>query len=150
MKKNNTAFAWVRSISLVLAAVFMLSMAMDIPYVNTMEVQAAKTYNKSQVKKKAKSIVKKQVKSSDSAKTKLKKLFKYTEKKWSYARDYKKVTKNNWTTYAYEMLKGKSGGCYHWAAGFAALARQALGSKYTVRIAVGKTKGFGNSKQKHA
>ncbi len=138
MKKKNTAFAWVRSISLVLAAVFMLSMAMDIPYVNTMEVQAATS--KSKVEKKASSVIKKaKVKSKDSKKNQLQTAYKYVEKKWKYKRTTtKKVKKSTWTTYAYDMMNDKKGTCWNWAAGYAAIAKEILGDKYTVRISVGK------------
>ncbi len=152
MKKKNTAFAWVRSISLILAAVFMLSMAMDIPYVNTMEVQAATS--KSKVKKEAKTVVEAaKVKSKDSKKNQLKTAYKYVAKKWKYYRKsgttMKKVTKSNWTTLAYNMMDSKKGYCYQWAAGFGAIAKYVLGSKYTVRIYRGKAD-MGNGMQDHA
>lgn len=83
-------------------------------------------------------------------KANLKSLFKYMEKTYGYARYTKGApTKKNWQkTFATQMLKNKKGSCYHYAALYAYLAKQATG--YNVRIALGKTKGFGNKNQAHA
>ncbi len=83
-------------------------------------------------------------------KANLKRLFKYMEKTYGYARYTKGTpTKKGWQkTFAAEMIKKKKGSCYHYAALYAYLAKQATG--YEVRIALGKTKGFGNKNQAHA
>lgn len=94
-------------------------------------------------------IVEKKTKSSDSKKKKLKKLFKYAEKTY----DYKRVTGfeaySGWEKdYALQMYKEKKGSCYHFAAAYAFLAKQATG--YEVRIGIGKTNGFSGKLQNHA
>lgn len=95
------------------------------------------------------SIVKKQVKSGDSKKTKLSKLFKYTEKKYAYARTTSFSNKKGWEkTYTKKMFSTKKGSCYHFAAAYGFLAKQATG--YPVRICIGKTKGFSGRWQPHA
>ncbi len=138
MKKKKTALGWVRSICLLFAVVFSLSMAVDIPYVTTMEVQAAKS--KSTVEKEAaKVITKANVKSTATKKKQLETAYKYVEKKWKYkSTKVSKVTKNNWTTRAYNMMSNKKGMCWEWAAGYAAIAKEILGDNYTVRISKGK------------
>ena len=83
-------------------------------------------------------------------KANLKALFKYTQKKYGYAR-YTKGTpkKKNWQkTFASEIISKKKGSCYHFAAVYAYLAKQS--TNYPVRIGLGKTKGFGNKNQAHA
>ncbi|MCD7737348.1 MAG: hypothetical protein LUI07_10395 [Lachnospiraceae bacterium] len=133
---------------------FMMSCvpASTVKVTGTLTAEAATS--KTTVAKKANAIIKKTVKSSDSKLTQLKKLFKYAEKTWGYSRTYNfDSSVSGWTrTYAYSIMKNKKGSCYHFAAGFAYLARQALGSssKYTVRVAVGQTKGFGYGLQSHA
>ncbi len=102
------------------------------------------------LEKKAASIVKKQVKTSDSKKTKLKKLFKYAEKTYNYQRAVGFKNTKGWEkTYAKQMFNNKKGSCYHFAAAYGFLAKKATG--YPVRICLGKTNGF-NSKvwQAHA
>ena len=97
----------------------------------------------------AAAIVKKQVKSADSKKTKLSKLFKYTEKTYGYARTTSFSNKKGWEkTYAKKMFMDKKGSCYHFAAAYGFLAKQATG--YPVRICVGQTKGFSGKWQPHA
>jgi hypothetical protein len=86
-------------------------------------------------------IVNKQVKSTDSKKTKMKKLFKYAEKTYGYKRVKNFSASTGWAKkYAQEMYKNKKGSCYHDAAAYAYLVKKATG--YKVRIGVGKTNGF--------
>ncbi|MCD8021967.1 MAG: transglutaminase-like domain-containing protein [Lachnospiraceae bacterium] len=128
------------------------STVMHMP--GTLTAQAASSVSKKTVAKKANAIVAKKTKTTDSNNTKLKKLFKYVENNWTYGRAYGfDSSVSNWTLiYAYEAITNKGGSCYHFAAGYAYLARQALGSstKYKVWIAVGTTNGFGYANQKHA
>lgn len=73
----------------------------------------------------AEKIVQKKTKSSDSAKKKLKKLFKYTEKMYGYKRVTGFQAYSGWQKdYALEMYKEKSGSCYHFAAAYAFLAKK--------------------------
>ncbi len=97
----------------------------------------------------AASIVIKTVKSSDSTKKKLKKLFKYVEKKYDYGRTVGFEAYSGWEKdYAQAMFKDKKGSCYHFAAAYAFLAKTATGSE--VRIGVGQTNGFSGNLQPHA
>ncbi|MCD8016190.1 MAG: transglutaminase-like domain-containing protein [Lachnospiraceae bacterium] len=117
----------------------------------TILAQAATS--KATVAKKANSIISSVVEEEDTALEQLEKLFVYAEKKWGYSRSTTTITSlGTARTFAYSIYKNKAGSCYHFAAGYAYLARQALGSskKYTVRIAVGQTNGFGNGLQAHA
>lgn len=102
------------------------------------------------VKTKATTIVNQQTKKNDTKKVKLKKLFKYAEKKYGYARAYGFKNKKGWQRdYAVEMYNKKKGSCYHFAAAYAYLAKKATG--YQVRIGLGKTNGFNkNILQDHA
>lgn len=94
-------------------------------------------------------VLKKQVKTKDSKKTKLKKLFKYLEKEYGYARKIGFKNTKDWAKeYAVEMFQKKRGSCYHFAAVYAFLAKKA--TNYPVRIGIGWTKGFGNANQPHA
>ncbi len=94
-------------------------------------------------------IVKKKTKPSDSAKKKLKKLFKYAEKTYGYKRATGFRAYSGWEKdCALEMFKEKNGSCYHFAAAYAFLAKKATG--YEVRIGIGKTNGFSGQLQSHA
>ncbi len=149
MKKKESAGRMRRLFThLFLFAVLALALtaAVNLP---ASETQAATKI--STVKKKAKSIVKSTVNSNDKNTTKLKKLFQYAEENWEYQRVTGFKASSGWQrTYAYRMYKNKKGSCYHFAAGYAYLAKYVLGSKYKVRIALGQTKGFGNGWQDHA
>lgn len=94
-------------------------------------------------------IVKKKTKSSDSEKVKLKKLFIYAEKTYGYKRVTGFRAYSGWEKdYALQMYEKKKGSCYHFAAAYAFLAKQATG--YEVRIGIGKTNGFSGKLQNHA
>ncbi len=94
-------------------------------------------------------LVDKQVKEKDSAKKKLKKLFAYIQKDYDYARKTGFEAYDGWEKdYALEMYEDQKGSCYHYAAGYAFLAKKATG--YSVRIGVGQTNGFSGNLQKHA
>lgn len=94
-------------------------------------------------------LVDKQVKEKDSAKKKLKKLFAYIQKDYDYARKTGFEAYDGWEKdYALEMYADQKGSCYHYAAGYAFLAKKATG--YSVRIGVGQTNGFSGNLQKHA
>ncbi|MCD7745877.1 MAG: transglutaminase domain-containing protein [Lachnospiraceae bacterium] len=116
-------------------------------------IQAQAAASKATVAKKADTIISTVVEEDDSALEQLEKLFVYAEENWGYSRSTSTITSlGTARTFAYTIYKSKAGSCYHFAAGYAYLARQALGSskKYTVRIAVGQTNGFGNGLQAHA
>lgn len=95
-------------------------------------------------------IVKKQVKSGSSKKAALKQLFQYAEKNYGYKRVMGFKNTQGWEkTYAQEIYKEKKGSCYHFAAAYAFLAKEATG--YPVRICIGTTNGFNKKKwQNHA
>lgn len=77
-------------------------------------------------------------------------LFRYVEKTYSYARTIGFENYNGWPEeYAREMLTDEAGSCYHFAALYGYLAKEATG--YDVRICIGSTDGFeSGSWQKHA
>ncbi len=101
------------------------------------------------ITKKVDAILKKQVKKKDTKKAKLKKLFRYVEKTYGYARAVGFQNKKGWEKeFALEMYADKKGSCYHFAAAYAFLAKKATG--YKVRIGIGQTNGFGNDNQPHA
>lgn len=112
-------------------------------------VETGNTAVDTALKKKAKKIVNQQVKPQATKKAKLKKLFKFVEKKYGYARAENFKNSKGWEkTYAKAMYNKKQGSCYHFAAAFAFLAKQATG--YPVRIVVGQTNGFSGRLQAHA
>lgn len=80
----------------------------------------------------------------------LKALFKYTERKFGYARTVGFKAASGWgKTYALEMFQKKKGSCYHFAAAYAYLAKEATG--LPVRLCIGQTNGFNASRwQQHA
>ena len=116
--------------------------------------------------KNAKTMVKKAKATSGTARTKLKNVYKYiaTDKSfggafafesyltfWSKAKGDEKATyyssaagpatmKGLYKKYAIDAFKMKKASCYHYAALFAVAAKQAIGDKGTVKIAVGTAK----------
>jgi len=131
-KKEN---AWMKKITAVLLAASVIITGLAMPK------QAAAASTDAKLAKQAKKIVNKQVKTSDSEKEKLKKLFNYTEKNYGYKTVKGFQAKKGWEKeYALEMYKNKKGSCYHFAAAYAFLAKQATG--YPTRIVIGKTNGF--------
>lgn len=130
----------------VLAASFVLgSMAMPAASITA---DAAK---KSGLEKSVQKIVKKSKAAKETNQKKaLKKLFRYVEKNYGYARTIGFENTKGWEkTFAKEMIQGKKGSCYHYAALYAFLAKKATG--YSVRICLGKTNGFNASRwQDHA
>lgn len=114
----------------------------------TMTVEAASSTDKA-LKKKVTAIVEKKVKKDDKKKVKLEKLFKYVEKNYNYGRMTKAAGYKGWEKdFALEMCKKKKGSCYHFAAAYAFLAKEATG--YTVRVAIGQTNGFSGKLQPHS
>ena len=105
---------------------------------------------KASLKTTVSSIVRKQVKSGSSKQSAWKQLFQYTEKTYGYQRVMGFKNTSGWQKkYAQEFYKEKKGSCYHFAAGYAYLARKATG--YPVRICMGQTNGFNKSRwQNHA
>ena len=124
---------------------------------------APSVYAKSKLEKSVETIVNGTVEKKDAPKVKLKKLFTYV----TYKKTGKsgKVTKENYgyagarptvvrgkvvrgweqkgwpAVFAQEMITNRKGSCYHFAALYGMLAKKATG--YPVRVAVGKTTGFG-------
>jgi transglutaminase-like putative cysteine protease len=144
MKQKQSA-KWIGAI---LSALLLLT-AVPVTAAFTETTVSAATVTTSNFESQVKSIVKNNVKSGDSKKTKLKKLFKYMEKTYGYQRQMDFKNTKGWTkTYAIEMLNSKNGSCYHYAALYAYLIKQATG--YTVRVAIGETNGFSGSYQSHA
>lgn len=94
-------------------------------------------------------IVNKKTKKEWDQKKKLRRLFRYVEKKYDYVRKIGFSANNGWEkAYTEEMLRDKQGSCYHYAALFAFLAKSATGLE--VRIGLGKTNGFSGNLQPHA
>ena len=132
---------WIGKIALILVIISIIIHSATEP----MYAAAAGDNLKAQAEK----IVSKKVNSSDSAKMKLKKLFKYAENTYDYKRVMGFDTYNGWEKdYALETYSDKKGSCYHFAAAYAFLAKKATG--YKVRIGVGKTNGFSGALQGHA
>lgn len=110
------------------------------------------------LQKKVSAIVSKQVKKKDSKKTKLKKLFAYTTRKYAFQNVVMSGYFEKWDEepayegweqdFALEMYSKKRGSCFHYAAAYAFLAKEATGCP--VRIGLGKTKAFSGEKQDHA
>lgn len=94
-------------------------------------------------------IIKAAVSSKDSSTTKLKKLFNYVQKNYSYGRVMNFTGKSGWHyTYAKEIMTKKKGSCYHYAAAYAVLAKRATG--LPVRICWGTSNAFNARRwQKH-
>lgn len=99
---------------------------------------------KSSLEKSAEKIVKKTVKKETDQKKQLRKLFRYVEKTYGYARVIGFKSTKGWEkAYAAEMIKKKKGSCYHYAAVYAFLAKKA--TNLPVRICIGTTNGFNKS-----
>lgn len=129
--------------------IILLLLAFDITTSVMPGHECVTVYARTNLTSKTEKIVKKNTKPSDSEKKKLKKLFKYVEKKYGYKRVTGFETYNGWAgDYAIEMYTEKKGSCYHFAAAYAFLAEKATG--YKVRIGVGKTNGFSGDLQNHA
>lgn len=138
-----------KTILLLLAVVFLASGTAAVIPKTAVTAEAATSSASKKLKKTASRIVDSQVGESDSQKTKLKKLFRYAEDNWQYKRAYGFEAEKGWDKdFALEMYGEKQGSCYHFAAAYAYLAKQATG--YPVRIGVGTTNGFGNQNQNHA
>lgn len=131
------------------AGVFLaaLCLAICLCFVTGTGAQAA---SKTTLEKKTEKIVKLQVKKGSSKQAALKALFKYTERKFGYARTVGFKAASGWgKTYALEMFQKKKGSCYHFAAAYAYLAKEATG--LPVRLCIGQTNGFNASRwQQHA
>lgn len=136
---------WMRKITA--AALLSLCLACGLALAGGSTAQAA---GKTALEKKAETIVSKQVKKKDSKTMALKRLFKYMEKNYGYARAVGFTASRGWQkSYALTMIKNKAGSCYHFAAAYAYLAKEATG--YPVKICVGTTNGFNAARwQPHA
>lgn len=110
----------------------------------------ALTRERSELQEQVKEIVGQETAESDSPEEKLEKLFRYVEQEYSYARKIGFEGYDDWLEeYAQEMLADKAGSCYHYAALYGFLAKEAAGCN--VRVCVGTTDGFENTSwQKHA
>lgn len=98
---------------------------------------AAEASVKEDLKKEVTDIVNSRTGAKDSASVKMKKLFKYAEK-YNYGRTMGFKAEKSWTrTYALDMYRQKKGSCYHYAAAYAYLVKQATG--YSVRVVTGET-----------
>ncbi|MCC8066414.1 MAG: transglutaminase-like domain-containing protein, partial [Clostridiales bacterium] len=152
VSRTQTLRSMVSRTLLFCAVLFSLACTPSLSVMLPGTVVAQAAVSETKLAKKANTIIKKQTKSGDSDLTKLKKLFKYAEKNWLYSRASSFTDADDTVQYAFSILKNNTGSCYHFAAGYAYLARQALGdnSKYKVRIAVGQTNGFGYGLQSHA
>lgn len=109
----------------------------------TVQVEAATaTKLNTTLKKELDKVIKAQKFTSKTTdKQKLQKLFNYTKKAFGYKRYMGVPSASGWDSqFAKEMLKTKSGSCYHDAAAFAYLARRATG--LPVRICIGTSNAF--------
>lgn len=132
---------WTGKIALILAVISIV--------INSAAVPVNVTAAGGSLENRAEKIVSKKISPSDSAKKKLKKLFKYAENTYDYKRVMGFDTYDGWEKdYALETYSDKKGSCYHFAAAYAFLAKKATG--YKVRIGVGKTNGFSGALQDHA
>ena len=131
---------------IVIAAVFLLA-ALVFSAGKPLSTCAASS---AKLKKQVKKIVDLKTKKSDSKKVKLKKLAKFVESgKFGYKRTIGFKNKKGWDKkFASDFLKQKKGSCYGYAAGFAYLAKYAVGAP--VRIGIGKANGFSGKMQIHA
>ena len=132
----------------VLAAVLTFGM-MAPQTAMTAEAAAKSTLEKDVQKLVKKSKAKKENLANFDSKKQLKKLFQYVEKNYGYARAIGFKNTRGWEkTFAAEMIKNKKGSCYHFAALYAFLAKEA-GVK--ARICLGRTNGFNKARwQDHA
>lgn len=111
---------------------------------------SAQTAEKTDFQSMLAAVVESEAGSVSDPEVRLKALFRYVEEEYSYTRKMGFEAYSGWQEdYAYEMLSEMSGSCYHYAALYGFLAKEA--ADCDVRICIGTTDGFSASSwQPHA